>query len=268
MSKINIANALLNGLPILNKDLYKKCDKTKYSLQLTRYEDRDKDATVYDEQTNYESILCLYYDKKCISSVVGRYHATNNSMEILSKTYPSFENKKFNLYLRTAFIYLMCFVRPTIQQIFSFSVNPISTYTMYKYYHATNQDLDEFVMENHLTPETFTVEDAKRFHEYYENKHRITEEKAEIELKEMLEDYSMEELGWETKEEAIDFIMSTMNIEAISLSMSLQEPTIKEFLLHTLSKIAIKCNEIAGGTRKKKVKRERTRKRGTRKNVP
>jgi hypothetical protein len=183
-------------------------------------------------------------------------------MEILSKTDPKYENRKFNLYLRTAFIYLMCFIRPTINNIFSFSVNPVSTYAMYKYYHASNEELDEFVKENHLTPETFTVENAVQFHEYFKEKNTKTEETAREELADMLEEFSMEDLsleekleglgGWNTEEEAIEFIMTTMNSEAISLSLSLKEPNIKEFLLDTLSKIPIRCNEIAGGTRRKK----------------
>jgi hypothetical protein len=256
---ISLANALRNGLPIITQDLYTKCDHSKYYLKLTRYKNKDKDAVVYDQKQNYDIILCLYYNKKCISSVVGRYHASDSSMEILSTTHTDFENKKFNLYLRTAFIYLMCFIRPTINNIFSFSVNPISTYTMYKYYHASNKDLDEFSLVHHLTPDTFTVEDAKNFHEYFKNKNKKTREVAELELSEMLEDYSLEELGWDSKEEAIDFIINTTNVEAIPLTLVLQTPNIEEFLLFKLSNIMIKCNESNesnGGTRKKKIKKQ------------
>jgi hypothetical protein len=261
--KLTLANAIRNGLPTITQDLYTKCDSSKYYLKLVRYENRDKDAVVYDEsinydqKSNYDIILCLYYNKKCISSVVGRYHASDNSMEILSKTHTDFENKKFNLYLRTAFIYLMCFVRPTINKVFSFSENPISTYTMYKYYHASNEDLDTFSLDNHLTPDSFTVEDAKKFHEYFINKNKKTKEIAEVELKEMLEDYDLDELGWNSNEEAIDFIINNMSIQVIQLTLSLQTPTIKEFLLAKLSNIMIKCNEVIGGTRKKKIRKQR-----------
>ena len=242
-----LANALRSGLDNINQDLYKKCDRSKYSLNLMRYENREKDAVTYDDKNNYDIILCLYYNKKCISSVVGRYHAKDNSMEILSKTHTDFENKKFNLYLRSAFIYLMCFVRPSIRNIYSFSENPISTYTMYKYFHVYNEDLNHFIRENHLTPNTFTVKDATNFHEYFKNKHKKTRESSELELKEILEDYTMEELGWETEEEAIDFIMNNMNRVAIPLSLSLENPNIKDFLLSSLSNTMIKCNETTGG---------------------
>jgi hypothetical protein len=255
--KLTLANAIRNGLPTVTQDLYKKCDQSKYYLKLIRYETRDKDAVVYDQKPDYDIILCLYYNNKCISSVVGRYHASDNSMEILSKTHTDFENKKFNLYLRTAFIYLMCFVRPSINTIFSFSENPISTYTMYKYYNASNENLDNFARDNHLTPDSFTVEDAKKFHEYFKNKNKKTQENAETELNEMLEDYDLEELGWNSKEEAIDFIINEMSIQVIPLTLSLQTPTIKEFLLAKLSNIMIKCNESTGGTRKKKIRRQK-----------
>jgi hypothetical protein len=249
-----LANALRSGLDDINQDLYKKCDRSKYSIDLRRYENRDKDVVTYDEQNNYDLILCLYYNKKCISSVTGRYHAKDNSMEILSKTHSDFENKKFNLYLRTAFIYLMCFVRPSIRTIYSFSENPISTYTMYKYFHVYNDDLNQFVTENHLTPNTFTVEDAKNFHDNFKNKYKKTRESSQVELNEMLEDYSLEELGWESEEEAIDFIMNNMNRSAIPLSLSLQIPNIKDFLLSILSNTMIKCNDspLGRGGKKKR----------------
>jgi len=249
-----LANALRSGLDDINQDLYKKCDDSKYFLDLRKFENRDKDVVTYDEKNNYDLILCLYYNKKCISSVTGRYHAKDNSMEILSKTHSDFENKKFNLYLRTAFIYLMCFVRPSIRTIYSFSENPISTYTMYKYFHVYNEDLNQFVRENHLNPNTFTFEHAKKFHDYFKNKHKKTRESSEVELNEMLEDYSLEELGWESEEEAIDFIMNNMNRTAIPLSLSLQNPQIKDFLLSTLSNTMIKCNDspLGRGGKKKR----------------
>jgi len=232
----------LQEIPNLMKDLHSKCNDAKYHLGLTEYENRDADAVIYDEKT-YDIILCLYYKKKCISSVVGRYDPSDKSMEILSKTHADFENRKFNLYLRTAFIYLMCFIEPAIKKVFSFSVNPISTYTMYKYYHASNEDLDEFVEKHLLTPPTFTADHAKQFHEYFKEKHTKTRESAELELEEMLEDGSMEEFGWDTKEEAIDFIMNETSIDAISLALPLKKPaTIKKFLLSTLAQINIKCD--------------------------
>ena len=93
------------------------------------------------------------------------------------------------------------------------------------------------------------------------NKYEKTRESSELELKEMLEDYTMEELGWETEEEAIDFIMNNMDRVAIPLSLSLENPNIKDLLLSSLSNTMIKCDETIGrggtgrgrtGTRKKR----------------
>lgn len=259
---INLANALRNGLPRIEEDFHKKCDKTAYSLQLTRYSQRDKDAITYGERTDHDVILCLYHNRRCISSVVGRYTKDDSSMEIISATDPSYENKKFNLYLRIAFVYLMSFVRPTIKHILSFSVNPISTYTMFKYFHATNPDLNEFIKKHNLTPHTFTVESARSFHEYYRTKHKMTKKQAEKELLEMTKEHSMEEFGWDSKEDALEFIMADANtVHTITLSVTLQNPGIQDFLLHTLSNIAIGCSEIRETSSRKTESKQRTKKR-------
>jgi hypothetical protein len=279
MADIHLANAIRHGLPNINRDFLSKCGDgsasrsrsrsrsrdrelrmsmqsesrtmrnrstpslPKYRIEITQFRYREKDAAVYDENADYEVILCLYHKRRCISSVTGRYHASKKAMEILSKTDTAYEGKKFNVYLRAAFIYLMTFVRPTIETIYSFSVNPVSTYTMYKYFHATNDDLTTYTKKNRLTPKTFTLTDAIHFHEYFKKKHMQTPKTAKRELADMLEYSTMEELGWETKKEAIQFIMETMNTEAISLSLSLQKEGIQESLLETLAKIKILCNE-------------------------
>jgi hypothetical protein len=46
---ISLTNAVKNGLPIIEKDLYKKCDRSKYNVKLIQYKHRDADATVYDQ---------------------------------------------------------------------------------------------------------------------------------------------------------------------------------------------------------------------------
>jgi len=230
-----------NELQSINEDLHRKCNLS-YKLELSQYKYRDADSAVYDETSNeYDIILCLYHGPKCISSVTGRYNESANSMELLSKTAPKYEGLKFNLYLRSIFIYLMCFVRPSIKTIYSHSLNPISTYAMYKHYHASNSDLQDYVIEHQLTPETFTLTDAQNFHTYFTEKYRQTPESARKELEEMMEEYTMEELGWETEEEAIEFIIATMNVRAITLELDLELPGIKEYLLNKLLNTQIKC---------------------------
>ncbi len=56
------------------ENLYEKqkCDRSKYKIKLMTY---DKTAEVYIDK--YDMILCLYYNEKCISSVIGRYNPNN-----------------------------------------------------------------------------------------------------------------------------------------------------------------------------------------------
>jgi len=240
-----------NELRMINDDLNSKCDAS-YRLEISQYRYRDAEAAVYDELSNeYDIILCLYHGPKCVSSVTGRYNQFKQSMELLSKTAAEYEGLKFNLYLRSIFIYLMCFVRPSIKTIYSHSLNPISTYAMYRHYHASNPDLQEYVRYHRLTPETFTLADAQKFHIYFTEKYRQTPESARKELEEMLEEYSMEDLGWETEEEAIEFIIATMNVRAITLELELETPGVKEYLLNKLLTTQIKCDQTVLSPRNK-----------------
>ena len=247
---ISLANTR-NELKYINEELQRKCSSS-YKLELSQYKYRNLESVVYDETSDeYDIILCLYHGKRCVSSVTGRYNKTRNSMELLSKTAHEYEGLKFNLYLRSIFIYLMCFVRPTIKKIYSHSMNPISTYAMYKHYHANNPDLEQYVIDMHLTPETFTLENAIQFHSYFTEKYMQTPESAQKELDEMIEDCSVEygmectvqDLGWETTEVAIAFIMTTMNVKAITLEVDLETPGVKEFMLNKLLNTQIKCEQ-------------------------
>lgn len=254
-SILDLSVAINVGLPNIEENLYANCDKSKYKVTLKTYADRDTSAEVYD-QKEYDIILCLYYNRNCISSVIGRYMSSNKYMEILSKTNEDFEKRKYNLYLRTAFIYLMCFV-PEIDTIYSFATNPISTYTMYKYYNASNDELNDYVetinakrkeiANTAFTPlnhETFTVKDAENFHEY------LKELSLEL-LEEELKDKSPEDLGFVTEEDAIRVTSKSISIP---LHLSLKETDIKPLLLTTLQKIAIQCYKT-GGTKKKRSKK-------------
>lgn len=245
-----------NELPKINTMVKDMCGSS-YKLKLSQYRFRDPGSAVYDETSEeYDIILCLYHGLKCVSSVTGRYNKSDKSMELLSKTAPDYEGLKFNLYIRTIFIYLMCFVRTSINSIYSYSVNPISTYAMYKHYTASNPDLEEYARENNLTPSTFTLEDAKKFHTYFIKKYN-TRELAKKEVEDMLEDFTMEELGWSTTEDAIEFIMTTMNNRAITLKLDLKTPGIKQFLLDKLSGIRITCDTrgVGRSTRRKSIRK-------------
>ena len=248
-----------NELKRVNDDLFKKYGilgtLPLYRVQLQQYRHRDMDTVVYDsDNTNtnkYDIILCLYREKQCVSSVVGRLGCSaasvKRSMEMLSKTDVNYEGMKYNLYLRAVFIYLMYFVRPTVDVIYSHSTNPVSTYTMYKHFGATNPELEKYVasLVAPMNRIVFTIDDAQRFHDHMKKHGRLDPESAKKELDEMLEDYgetfgmecSVGDLGWDTTEEAIEFIMETMSYQAITLRVNLGESN----MLHKWSTIRFKC---------------------------
>ncbi len=238
-----------NELAKINTILQSRCT-TSYKLDLSQYKYRSLDATVYDETSeDYSLILCLYHRDRCVSSVTGKYSEKDKSMEILSKTGEMYEGLKINIYLRSVFMYLMCFVRPTIKVIYSYSVNPISTYLMYTHYGASNTDLNEYVEERGLTPETFTLINAKEFHDYFVEKYRQTRESAEQLVEEMLEDVGegedgLAQLGWDTKEDGINYIINNMNRNAIALELDLANNDIQDFLYQKLLATHIKCEDI------------------------
>lgn len=264
MSKdpFNVENrGVRSELKTINETLQQRCGSS-YKLKLSLFGRRSPQSTVYDDTSDAKDLLlCLYNGKGCVSSVTGRYAKSSHSMELLSKTAPEYEGLKFNLFLRTVFMYLMCFFRPAIKTIVSHSMNPISTYAMYKHYHASNPDLEEYVKKHHLSPSTFKLEDAKRVHTYVNEKYN-TVKHAQQELEYMLEEGTLEEVGgWETEEEAIDFIMKTMNVRAITLQLDLTAQSVQSFLKQKTFDMQIQCSKTSsksgtrkGGTRKTKVK--------------
>lgn len=277
---ISLANAR-RELIIINNNLLTKCGPT-FRLEIDQYKYKDENAAVYDNNgANYDIILCLYHGNNCVSSVTGRYDEYHQSMELLSKTLEKYEGLKYNIFLRTVFMYLMYFMRPSVTTIYSHSLNPISTYAMFKHYHATNGDLHEYVEEKNLNPETFTLEDAKTFHNFYYEKYKQSKESAKIEIDSMLEDCAeingrectINDLGWDTEDELIEFIITTMSPKAITLEVKLDESGVKEYLYNKINismsnitcsaSIAIKQvtnkRKIIGG--KKTLKRRKTLKR-------
>jgi hypothetical protein len=261
-------------LETINRDLQGKCGST-YRLELSQYRHRDPKAVVYDESLSlneYDIILCMYHENSCVSSVTGRYDQTQHSMEVLSKTDRQYEGLKYNLYLRAVFIYLMCFIRPTIQKIYSQATNPISTYTMYKHYHVTNRELQEYVQMHNLTPDTFTVEDAVKFHEYFveKSKHNLVEAQEELDYnlelcsEEFGRECTVEDLGFETIEEALEYYNTISNYKpAPQLELNLTTPGVKEFMYHKLLSIPIKCvnPRVGGNPRKKSTRRHKSKQR-------
>jgi len=83
-------------------------------------------------------------------------------MEISSKTHRDYEGKKYNLLLRSAMILLAYNIRP-VTQIVSRAINPISAFSMVKYFNAHSEDLDEYMEENDINPGEITLADIQAF---------------------------------------------------------------------------------------------------------
>jgi len=279
-----IATALRNGIDVLNSVLHKKCNNKKYNFVLKRYAFRDTDSAVYHEDAEYDIILCLNYNGRCISSVSGLYHDgktydenthyAESAMEIISKTNPEYEGKRMNLYLRCAFLYLMYFIRAKLNKVVSFSKNPISTYTMCKHFGATNDDLTDFFREQQISSNNFTIDDIKNFHNYFNQKYSKTREDIIEELNKLLDDekklldneQTEEEIlasyGWETREDAIEFLrndfLNSMPY-SIPLEVNLDNKTQNDWLMK-LETINIDCEKESLPKRKRTIKSIRSNK--------
>ena len=149
----------------LNSKLQKKCPTLSMELGLFSEMSMRENVSFYEKNTtppNY--LLCLNITKNgkihCISSISCK--TTRNEMEISSKTHRDHEGKKYNLLLRSAMILLAQYIRP-ITKIVSRAINPISAFSMVKYFNAHSKDLDEYMEENEIEPSEITLEDIQAF---------------------------------------------------------------------------------------------------------
>jgi hypothetical protein len=143
---------------------------------------------------------------------------------------------------------------------------------MYKHYHVTNRELQEYVQMHNLTPDTFTVEDAVKFHEYFveKRKHNLVEAQEELDYnlelcsEEFGRECTVEDLGFETIEEALEYYNTISTYKpAPQLELNLTTPGVKEFMYHKLLSIPIKCvnPRVGGNPRKKSTRRHKSKQR-------
>ena len=124
-----------------------------------------ENVSFYEKNTTPpDLLLCLNITKNgkihCISSISCKIKG--EEMEISSKTHRDYEGKKYNLLLRSAMILLAHHIRP-ITQIVSRAINPISAFSMVKYFNAKSNDLDEYMEKNDIEPEEITLADIQAF---------------------------------------------------------------------------------------------------------
>jgi len=227
----------------LNELLQKKFPALTMELGAFSVMSARENVSFYEKNTTLpDLLLCLNITKNgkihCISSISCKIN--EGEMEISSKTHRDYEGKKYNLLLRSAMILLAHYIRP-ITQIVSRAINPISAFSMVKYFNAHSEDLDEYMEENDIEPEEITLADIQAFFD----------EKNDLGMDEDL-----------TEEEEAALMMENENFGNITtLVVELNEETMnksRETYMNTLERIG--SPEGKGRKRKSKRTKRKSRK--------
>ena len=202
-----------------------------------------ENVSFYEKNTTPpDLLLCLNITKNgkihCISSISCKIKG--GEMEISSKTHRDYEGKKYNLLLRSAMILLAYNIRP-VTKIVSRAINPISAFSMVKYFNAHSKDLDEYMEENEIEPGEITLADIQAFFD----------EKSDLGMDEDL-----------TEEEEAALMMENEDFGNITtLVVKLNQETMdktRETYMNTLERIG--SPEGKGGKRKSKRTKRKSRK--------
>ena len=155
----------------LNNKLHEKCNG-ELTLELGFFSDMVTRENVSYYEKNTEPpifLLCLNIKKEgkkhCISSISCKI--SEDEMEISSKTHQNYEGRKYNLLLRSAIVLLAPHMKnedgTQITQVVSRAINPISAFSMIKYFNATNDELDNYMEENEIEPSEIKLENIQTF---------------------------------------------------------------------------------------------------------
>ena len=227
----------------LNELLQKKFPALTMELEAFSVMSARENVSFYEKNTTPpDLLLCLNITKNgkihCISSISCKIN--EGEMEISSKTHRDYEGKKYNLLLRSAMILLAHHIRP-ITQIVSRAINPISAFSMVKYFNAKSDDLDEYMEENDIEPEEITLVDIQAFFD----------EKSDLGMDEDL-----------TEEEEAALMMENEDFGNITtLVVHLNQETMdkaRETYMNTLERIGSPGGK--GGKRKSKRTKRKSRK--------
>jgi hypothetical protein len=185
MLSINLMRAR-SQLQSLNRRIKDIC---RNNLEIVVYTDINENPeintiAVYDKDAIPDFVLCMNHihnkQKHCISSISCKVNPEDFTVEFSSKTDPKYEGKKYNVLLRASLLllspYIQIMVGETshrIHTVISRAINPISIYLLAKYFHAYNEKLEEYMEDNELAYDSFTMKDAKDF---YENVDAMDEE--------------------------------------------------------------------------------------------
>ena len=269
----------------INKIITNKCGAN-YRVDFVVSDSADSNSNevpLYDPTVNYDHVMCLYVNNKCVSTISGKMHPDIHAIELVSKTLPEHEGRKYNVFLRAAFIYCATLMRG-IKTVDSYPTNPVSTYTMYKYFNASNPDLDIFIKDKrptHPGEMVFNVPQATEFHNYFKQKHTLDHAKATQHLDDMinewfdsLSDEEREELeidsdeevpeerrdefmqyatGFDNKEDAIEDITKNYSkpiILSVDISTAKKKQAIRDKMIQVMTDAVVKCEPRTSRKRK------------------
>lgn len=217
---------MIRLLDNLNKLLREKC-ASNLELEIGPYErfKTRKNVSLYPAE-DPRIVLCLNLlkntSKQCISSISCKVDDDDMSIEISSKTHEKHEGKKYNLLLRSAIILLAKYVKTKhvkpITKIVSRAINPISAFSMIKYFNAQNDDLNAYMKENDIEPDNITLENVRTYFDENGNieaDRKLTEEE-EAELMK-----NNEEFG-----NIIDLVVDLKNRETMDKTRQTYDDTI------------------------------------------
>jgi hypothetical protein len=230
-------------IQFLNKKLQEKCNK-ELTMELGFFSDMiaRENVSFYEKNTDLPTfLLCLNIKKggkkHCISSISCKL--SGDEMEISSKTHKDYEGNKYNLLLRSASVLLAEHMKnedgTPITKIVSRALNPISAFSMIKYFNASNDELDEYMDDNEIEPSEITLDDVQTFFD----------EKNDLGIDEDLNDEEIEALMMENP----DF--GYIAILEINLDKETIEKTLETYM-STLERIRCPPERTAEGTKKKR----------------
>jgi len=233
-------------IQFLNKKLHEKCNN-ELTMELGFFSDMiaRENVSFYEKNTDLPTfLLCLNIKKSgkkhCISSISCKLN--EDKMEISSKTHKDYEGNKYNLLLRCATILLAEHIKnedgTPITKIVSRALNPISAFSMIKYFNASNDELDEYMDDNEIESSKITLGNIQTFFD----------EKNELEIDEDLNDEEIEALMMENP----DF--GYIAILEINLDKETIEKTLETYM-NTLERIRCPPERTAEGTKKKKIRK-------------
>lgn len=230
--KINI-ESVYDVLEFIREKLRKLCGESLY-LEFDFFDKMTSNKPLekfdlYDIEANTLLMLCLFHNKKCISSITCK--VDESTIEISSKTNENYQGKKYNLFLRSALVLIIANLEymddkgenKTFNKIISRAVNPISILAMAKHFYGSNEKFHEYMTKHGLNYDTITLENTNRFYD------ELTDIPSDIEDEDEKIDY------YEKFIEPYDPVVLEINLE--------DEKTIAK-TLHNIENIHILCPEM------------------------